>query len=162
MNLNNVENKALNSGRSVNPTVRDLIMRALWRTNVVSIRETPEDNEVRTCLYELNAMIQHWFFTNVILSNPEYDLNDTLSLDIGASNPVYYDDCVVDNLSIRIIELYNLDIRAFPNIYKRAKETLNTLASMRRELQHDNGTFKSDFDATLTNTPDNALYSIRS
>lgn len=159
MTLVAIEDKATQSARSVNPTLRDIIYRALYRLNIYSIRETPQDNEVRACIAEFNAMLQGWFLQDVIKSYQEYKLNDIPSLDIGTVNPLYYDDCLIDNLSLRLLELYNLDPKAFAVIRSRASLSWDRLVNLKRDKEFDTGAFKSKFDNTLVNTPDiNMVY----
>lgn len=154
MTLVSVDDKATNSARSVNPTLRDIVYRALWRLNVYSVRETPADNEVNACIAEFNAMMQGWFLQDCIASYTEYGLNDTPSIDIGTTNSLYYDDCLIDNLSLRLIELYNLDPRSFRTAVIRANQSLDRVINLKRDKEFNNGTFRSNFDATLKNTPD--------
>ena len=154
MTLVTVDNKATNSARSVNPTLRDIIYRALYRLNVYSIRETPADNEVNACIQEFNAMLQGWFLKNIIVSFTAYGLDDTPSLDIGTTDPLYYDDCLIDNLALRVLELYNLDPKAFNFIFVRANKAIDAVVNLKRDKEFSGETFRSDFDATLRNTPD--------
>lgn len=154
MTLVTIENKATNSAGTTQSSLRDIVYRALYRLNVVSIRETPSDNEVNACIAEFNAMMQGWFLQDVVVSYIEYQLNDMPSLAIGTTNPLYYDDCLVDNLAMRLIELYNLDPRAFRMISVRANQSLDRVVNLKRDKEFDGGTFKSEFDGTLENTPD--------
>ncbi len=154
MTLVTIENKATNSAGSSQSTLRDIVYRALRRLNVYSIRETPEDNEVNACIAEFNAMMQGWFLQDVVVSYTEYGLADIPVLAIGTENPLYYDDCLVDNLCLRLIELYNLDPRAFRYISVRANQSLDRVINLKRDKEFDGGTFKSGFDGTLKNTPD--------
>lgn len=154
MTLVSVDDKATNSARSVNPTLRDIVYRALYRLNIYSVRETPADNEVNACIAEFNAMMQSWYLNNIVVSYSEFNLDDTPSLPIGTTNPLYYEDCLVDNLCLRLIELYNLDPKLFRQIYVRANEALDKVTNLKREKEFNGDTFRSDFDGSLKNTPD--------
>ena len=154
MTLVTADNKATGSSTASNPTLRDIIYRALRRLNLYSIRETPADNEVNACINEFNDMLQGWYLENIIVSYTTYTLSDTPSIPIGTTNPLYYTDCLVDNLSVRLIELFDLNPKNFGQIYMRASRALDKVTNLKREKEFDGSTFRSDFDETLKNTPD--------
>lgn len=154
MTLVTVDNKSTNSAKSVNLTLRDIIYEALYRLNIYSIRETPQDNEVASCVKQFNSMLQGWFLQDIVVSFNDYDLDDTPSLNIGTTNPLYYDDCFIDNLSLRLITIYNLDSRAFRDVSQRANKSLNIVTNLKRDKEYSENTFKSEFDKTLKNSPD--------
>lgn len=158
MTLVAVDDKATNSAGSGLLTLRDIIYKAMYRLNLYNIRNTPPDNEVGQCVSEFNAMMQGWYFSDRTAGFTVFGLNDNPNLSIGTSDPLYYDDCLIDNLATRLIELYNLDPKMFGQIYMRAKKSLNVVTNLKREKENDGNTFQSDFDATLRNTPDIASH----
>lgn len=154
MTLITTENKATNSSLTVKSTVRDLISDALYNVNVISTRETPPNQMINVYLRVFNRMVQEWYNTNVIVSFTPYTLDDIPGFDIGTTNLFYFDDCYVDNLSLRIIEAENIDPKGFPQIRMRARYALDTVINLKRNKEFDAGLYQQKFDATLSNTPD--------
>lgn len=137
-------------------TARDHSISALRRLNIYSPKEEIPDEDVRFVLSELNSMLQSWVYENAIVSFSKYNLNDVVGLNIGGNgNFLYFDDVIIYNLCMRLIEVYDATPRAFQQISDGAKTSLDMLINMKRNLEGD---FQSDFDKTLSNTPNNRHY----
>ena len=137
-------------------TARAVITQSLRLINKLAVDEDPSSAVIEDTLYHLNSMLNGWLIKSAIKTHTAYGIGDIVTLDIGATDRLAFNDVVVYNLASRLIEVYNLEPRSFGFLVKKATDDYHVLFSFTNTINAP----MMQYDQAVSQTPD-ILYGTR-